>query len=255
MSGQRVELRGSDYRVRLALFEGSLGALLDLLRAGEIAPEEVPLALIGQEYLAHLRRLGDPEPDREGEAVLTFAMLIWAKLRGLLPGEPEVVDEELDEEEIGELLERHQSRYRQVQQASDWLAARAAGAKLSLPRPAAAGEKVEEPQEALLPQDPLDPHLLVDGLRRVLERLPREVEPPTQQIDWEGIVNRVRGRLAKGRQVLFEELIMGASRREVIASFLAILELVRLGEARVWQDELFGPIYVAPGGVVVRRDP
>lgn len=248
----RVELRGSDYRVRLAIFEGSLSALLELLRAGEITPEEVPLALIGQDYLEHLRRLQDPEPDREGEAVLSFALLIWTKLQGLLPGGTPVEEEVLDEETVQALMEQHQRRYAEVQQVSEWLAARAAGAQLSVPRPAAGSQPAGTPPDEALPQKPLNPQLLVEGLRRVLERLPREVEVPVQRIDWERIVNRVRERLAAGRQVLFEELIMGASRREVIASFLAILELVRLGEARIWQDELFGPIYVAPREVVVR---
>ncbi|WP_304173117.1 ScpA family protein [Limnochorda pilosa] len=253
MSSERVELRGSDYQVRLALYEGSLRGLLDLMRRGEIAPEEVPLAQIGREYLAYLQGLAAPEPDREGEAVLTYALLMWTKLQSLLPGEPEPPDEELDEEEIRELLERHQSRYRQVQQASEWLAARAEAAKRSLPRPAGSPAEVPpEPPPEVLSQEPLDPQLLIEGLRRVLARLPREVEPPTRPIDWPAIVRRVRQRLATGRQVLFEELVAGASRREVIASFLALLELVRLGEARVWQEELFGPIYVTPCEVVVR---
>ena len=149
-------------------------------------------------------------------------------------------------------MEQHQRRYSEVQQVSEWLAARAAGAQLSLPRPATEPEPAADRSEEVLPQKPLNPQLLVEGLRRVLERLPRDVEVPVQRIDWEIIVSRVRERLAAGRQVLFEELIMGASRREVIASFLAVLELVRLGEARIWQDELFGPIYVAPREVVVR---
>lgn len=239
-------LRGSDYRVRLALFEGSLSALLEMLRAGEIAPEEVPLALIGREYVAYLRRLGVPEPDREGEALLAFATLIWVKLRRLLPGEPEPA-EELEEEEVRQLLAEHQNLYRRYQRLSEWLRSQGAAAARALPRPLTAGPDLPPgpPRPEALPQEPLDPQALVEGLRRVLDRLPRRVDPPLEVVDWDRILLRVRRRLAPGKQLRFEELIGGVSRREVVASFLAVLELVRLGEARIWQDELFGPIFVA----------
>ncbi|BAS27637.1 hypothetical protein LIP_1793 [Limnochorda pilosa] len=232
--------------MRLALFEGSLGALLEMLRAGEISPEEVPLAFIGREYVTYLRAAAAPEPDREGEALLAFAMLIWVKLHRLLPGEPEPA-EELDEAMVRELLEEHQNLYRRFQQLSEWLALQGASAARAWPRPPVAAPPAAEdgaaPESDL--EGPLDPQLLAEGLRRVLARLPRHVDPPLQEIDWEGILRRVRRHLAPGRRLRFEELIGGAGRREVIASFLAVLELVRLGEARVWQEELFGPIFVA----------
>jgi segregation and condensation protein A len=102
----------------------------------------------------------------------------------------------------------------------------------------------EAPADGLVEVDLFE---LISAFREVLERVRQRVDLVYERevISIEEMIDIVKKRLAPGAQALFMDLFDGAyDRATVIVTFLAILELTRLREIRVFQQGLFGPIHV-----------
>jgi segregation and condensation protein A len=234
-------------RFQLEIFEGPLDLLLHLIKKNEVDVHDIPIAKITDQYLGYLDLFEQLNLDVAGEYLVMAATLMQIKSRLLLPPvEGEAEDEDDPRLELVQQLEEYQ-RFR--------AAAGQLGDRDLLDRDVfrRGAETTEEGPRELPPLRELDLADLVDALREVLKRLPEE---SAHEIAGERVAIRPRilavlERLRTG-DVEFGELFSAeSSRREIIVTFLALLELVKMRAVRALQAERFGPILLT---LAVPRD-
>jgi segregation and condensation protein A len=228
--------------VKLDVFEGPLDLLLHLIKKNEVQITDIPIATITDQYLAMLEELPELNLDGAGEYLVMAATLMYIKSRLLLPADPED-DAETEADPRAELVQQllEYQRYREA--AADL------GARRVLDRDVFAAPGEPEPAA-----DPADQRLrvrdasladLLDALRGVLARL---APPAAHAVFTPGLsvaqcVERILARFVVGSRVEFAEVFSRqADRGEVIVTFLALLELIRLKVVRAVQHDRFGPI-------------
>jgi segregation and condensation protein A len=229
-----------DFEVRLEVFAGPLDLLLRLIESRQLDVLTVPLADLADAYVAHLA--AHPlDPAQLADFVAMAAQLILLKSRRLLPGEPVPTavagEEEPDEDE----LRRRLVEYRALRDVARQLGE----------RELAAPAYRREPRESDLPPAPAAP-LPASLLSEVLEALAAipEPEPPQPEVVPREItiamqIAALRAAMGSAGHVVLQQVLAACrSRTQVTVTFLALLELVRRREARVEQQELFGPILV-----------
>jgi len=229
------------YQIELENYAGPLDLLLDLIRKQEIDIYDIPIAQITGQYLEHLHRnMERLDTEVAGEFLLMAATLIHIKSKLLLPPEPTLPGEEPEDpraELVHQLLEHEKFKnaaqmlhQKQTVQSAMW----SAPALQSFVGPDG------EPGLAVTL------YALVRAFQQVLDRAK---ERPLLAIEGEKVsvaemMQRLCDRLASGPQPLpLQELFSRLRSREaLLATFLALLELVRLQAVLVRQKELFGEI-------------
>jgi len=234
--------------VRVEAFEGPLDLLLHLCRTNEVDLSHLPIRSVTDQYLTHLESVQFRDLETAGGFMVLAATLIYLKSKLLLPPD-ESQEEALDEE--GELLreelEQRLREYARIKALGLWLAEREALQALLFGRSWSVLPSAEE-----IPLEDLSIHLLDRAFRRLLAeargQAPREVEPnPLSVLERMG---EILSLLRHTWSLLFSSIVGGErSRAELVVTLLALLELVRLGQARARQGELFGEI------VIERNDP
>lgn len=218
-------------QVRLDIFEGPVELLLYLVRKNELDILDIPIARLTDDYLAVLRTSDRLNLEVAGDFLVMAAVLVRLKVRALLPRTGE---EDLSTPQVS--LEQILDAYRQFQSAARILAQREAEQRQRFPR------RGESPPA--LPAEGEDIAVLTRAFSRLLARLkpePRLTIAP-REVRIEDQLARLRQLIAAREVVDFEEAVSGATLAEIVVTFLALLELVRLGEVRVEQTEDFGPI-------------
>jgi len=243
----------SGITVRVESFVGPLDLLLHLCRTNEMDLSRLSLRAITDQYLAHLESVRFQDLETAGSFMVMAATLIYLKSKLLLPANPDDPDEILDEE--GELLKRELEErlreYARVKAFGTWLAEREAEQTLIFGRTTA-----ELPPPEDIPLEDLSVHLLQRAMQRLIEdqkrRVPRQVEPnPLSVLER---MSEMLELLRSTWSVLFSS-VAGPERlrAEWVVTLLALLELVRLGQARARQAELFGEIVIEGNTVTVRE--
>jgi segregation and condensation protein A len=226
-------------RVQLEIFEGPLDLLLHLIKKNEVSITDIPIATITEQYLATLEVLQTLNLDVAGEFLVMAATLIHIKSRMLLP----VADEEDDEEEGADPraeLVRRLLEYQRFKDAADRLEQREILTRDVFVRSSALAETVPAPGFR-----DLSVFELLAALKRVLDRLPKDA---VHEVMLEKVTVREKMALlldllrSEGR-LLFDSLFAEVkSRMEVVVTFLAMLELVKIRAIRIFQEEAAGPI-------------
>src|SRR6266699_117195 len=230
--------------VRVESFVGPLDLLLHLCRTNEVDLANLPIRAITEQYLAHLESVQFQDLETAGAFMVMAATLIYLKSKLLLPPDPDAPPDELDEE--GELLRQELAErlreYARVKTLGAWLGEREAEQALLYGRTVA-----ELPPPEDVPLEDLSVHLLERAITRLIQeqkrRTPREIEPnPLSVLERMGEVIEL---LRHTWSILFSS-VAGAERMraEWVVTLLALLELVRLGQARAHQGELFSEIVI-----------
>jgi segregation and condensation protein A len=213
------------------MFEGPVELLLYLVRKNELDVLDVPVGRLTDDFLGSVRRAQRLSMEAASDFLVMAAVLLRLKVRGLLPRSPE---EDLDTPTV--TLEQILDEFRRYQQVARLLSDRESHRRQLFPRLG------ETPRARLA--DSEDVIALTAALRRVLARLTPEraaaITPPKVRL--EDKIAALRALLVERRAVAFEEAVTGSSVTEVIVMFIALLELVRLGELRVIQEAAFGSI-------------
>jgi segregation and condensation protein A len=230
-------------RFQLPVYEGPLDLLLHLIKRAELDPHDVTASIITDQYLQYLNLLEQLNLDVAGEYLVMAATLLLIKSFTLLP-HPELAETDDAEELKRDLVERllEYQRYRE--------AAAKLGERPLLGRDvfASPGEPVPEGDES--PPIAVSIFDLVQAMTSVLKRLgdraPRRIE--LRDIPVAHCVPHILAALDGKERIGFAELFESLEDRPlVIATFLALLELIRRGEVRAWQDVRSGPIYLGRG--------
>ena len=229
--------------IKLAMYEGPLDLLLDLIRKQEIDIYDIPIARITQQYLDYLHLLEELNIDVAGEFIFMAATLIHIKSRMLLPPDPNAPPEEqVDprEELVHRLLE-----HEQFKNAAQMLQSKRMVEEAMWSHPGIA-EFVEAEDEPGLAVSVFD---LISTFREILERAKKrpQIEIRREEMTVAQMVEHIKQVLrASSGPVSLEELIAGYLwRQALIVLFLALLELVRMRAILLRQKELFGPITVS----------
>ena len=229
------------YRVDLDIYNGPLDLLLYLIRRSEIDIYDIPIARITEQYLSYIDAIRLLDPAVAGDFLVMAATLMEIKSRMLLPTPPPEEDGEPEDprsELVRQLLE-----YKRYKDAAAWLAAQADERAERFGRPAPAGLVHDAPQE----QDLKEVELwdLVEAFGRLMRETLAGV-PDTivdEDVPVQVISEEILDRLQREGEVPFSRLFEGQpTRRHIVAVFLALLELVRLGRVAALQEEPFGEI-------------
>ncbi len=234
----------STYTVRLEMFEGPLDLLLHLIQKNEVDIFNIPMALITEQYLETINMMKVLNLDIAGEYLLMASTLLHIKSKLLLPT-PSEEEEEEGEDPRAELV-RRLLEYQKYKQASAELERRPMLDRDVFIRLALVDEK--EPRE----EERLEVNLfeLLDAFHQVLERAKPEAfhEVILDRVSVEEKVQDILSLLQReNRSIAFHLLFpQQASRRVIIVTFLAILELVKMKLIRIFQSALFETIRISP---------
>ena len=236
------------YEVHLDAFEGPLDLLLHLIREHEIDIYDIPIAVITEQYLEYIGFMESLDLALAGEFLEMAATLIRIKVQMLLPKE---TDAGAEEEDPREQLVRKLVEYKQFKEVAGALSSKEEERRKHFPRgvdPKSYADLEDEDvemEEFLRDVTLFD---LVDGLREVLSRVPERVDVHSvdmEELTVEEQIDRIRAVVLERGSVPFTEVFSaGASRFEIIATFIALLELMRLGEVKAAQKRNFGDIEI-----------
>jgi len=228
------------FELRLPVFEGPLDLLLHLVEREQLDITEVALVQVTDQYLAYLRSGDQIDAGALAEFIAIGARLLYLKSKALLPRPPVEGDEE---EDVGEDLVRRLQEYRRFKEAAGVLREREEEGTRAYPR-------LAPPPELPLPTglDGVTLQLLAEIVQEVLQRQPEEVAEAVVErelVSLEQKVAELGTTLRQRRRIGFRAFISACrSRHEVVLAFLAVLELIKVLQARAEQDELFGEIEI-----------
>jgi segregation and condensation protein A len=233
------------YEIKLDVFEGPLDLLLYLIRKNEIDIYNIPIAIITEQYFQHVEAMKSLNLDVAGEYLVMASTLLLIKSRMLLPAED--AEEQDSEEGIDPRAElvRQLLEYQAFKEASLNLNARTVLGRDIFRREPLPEEK-ETPAEGILELSLFD---LVEAFRKAIAGLPREelMEIDLERISLSDRIQDILERLQQSGNILFQDVVGDSpTRKMIIYSFLAILELMKLRIIRVFQVDPFGAIRIFP---------
>jgi segregation and condensation protein A len=233
------------YQVKLEVFEGPLDLLLHLIKREEVDVYDIPVARITDQYLRFVELMQDMNLDVAGEYLVMAATLMHLKSRLLLPPSETDADEPEDDprtELVQQLLE-----YQRYREAALTLGSRPVLLRDVFRREP--DEPVRDEGEGVRLRD-ISLADLLEAFRDVLERAARESfhEIIHEEISIAECVDVIVRRLEMDGSLRFRDLFAGSpSRRRLVATFLALLELVKAQAIRACQEEELGEILLFPG--------
>jgi segregation and condensation protein A len=235
--------RGLDYTFRLEGFEGPLDLLLHLIQKNELDIFNIPIALVTEQYLEYLQLMKVLNLDVAGEYLLMASTLLHIKSKMLLPKSLE--GEEEEEDPRAELI-RRLLEYQKYKQAAGDLEKRPILDRDVFIR-LMAPELEEVPEEERIEVNLFE---LLEAFRQVLERVRLETvhEVILEPLSVEDKIQEILTLLGReNRSMAFHRLFPEqASRRVVVITLLAILELVKMKRIRIFQLAPFETIRVSP---------
>jgi segregation and condensation protein A len=224
------------YDVHLDIFEGPLDLLLYLIKKNDLEVSEIPIAQITTEYLSVLGVMKDLNLEVAGDFLVMASTLMQIKARMLLPL-PEGADEEA-ESELDELKARLEE-YQKFKEVAQLLGNKESEFANIYYHPAPAFDKSDFTLEVSL-------YDLIASFKDVLTELPTNVrEIVYEEIPIEQKIRELLD-LLEGKEFLsFIDVLKSAeSRIDLIVTFLAVLELIRLKQIIVRQKEQFGEVRI-----------
>ena len=236
----------TDYKVKLEIFEGPLDLLLYLIKRDEIDIYEISIERITRQYLEYLQAFKELNLDIAGEFVVMAANLIYLKSRSLLPVDQQPPDEEADEDDPRWDLIRQLIEYKKFKEAAAQLHTRALEQERIFTRDSGATTTTAD---APLRLAEVGIFQLIHAFQDVIKRV--EARENLQEMFGEHFtvsdkIDIILKRVADGASVRFTELFGDlASRVEIVVTFLALLELIRLKQVRAIQRNVFDEIEIA----------
>ena len=238
-------------KVKLPVYEGPLDLLLDLIEKNEMDIKDVQVSLIAQQYLDYLNQMREMNLEIAGDFLVMAATLLYIKSKMLLPPDEEEKEEEGPDPRtvLIEKLMEYQTFKRAAQQLGILESERGKVFTRQIAEYYLEGLSPEEPEINTFSADLYD---LLQAFQTALAKASKEMvhEIHEQVISIEEKMEEIKRRLAsEGRFPFFSLFRKPWTRNELIATFLAMLELARMKLVRVRQDQVFGEIMIegAPG--------
>lgn len=239
--------------VKLQAFEGPLDLLLHLIDKNKVNIYDIPIVEITRQYLEYVGQMDRQDLDVVSEFLVMAATLLDIKSKMLLPKE---IKEDGEEEDPREELVQKLLEYKMYKYMSYELKDREIEAEKSF------FKKPTIPEEVLKYQEPVDIDALFDGItlsrlneifRQVMRQRENKIDPirstfrniEREEVSLPDKINFIRDYAQERKQFSFQKLLESQhSKMHVVVSFLAILELMKMGEITIEQNEIFGEIIV-----------
>jgi segregation and condensation protein A len=233
-----------NYQIQLPIFTGPIDLLLFLVQKNELEISKIPISQITKEYLEYLHLLKVLNLELSSEFLLMAATLLRIKMKSLLPSIP---GQEEEEEDLTQELARRLEEYRRFKEVASWLRDKEATSRNHFPHSSYFVEKEEAGEEKELEIGEVSLAELLAAFKSVLDR--KEIDnifeispiPVTVEEKIENIQNLMR---EKGKLSFYELFERETRRIEMIVTFLALLELIRLRKVMVKQMKEFGEIWI-----------
>ena len=235
----------TDYKVKLEVFEGPLDLLLYLIKQDEIDIYDISLERITSQYLEYLQAFKELNIELAGEFIVMAANLIYLKSRSLLPLDQQPPEEDAGEEDPRWELIRQLIEYKKFKEAAADLHSRELEQERIFPREAALSLAIQEP----LRLGEVGIFQLINAFQTAIKRI--EARQDVQEIFGERFsvsekIDMILRRVGTGAPLRFSDLFgQLVSRVEVVVTFLALLELIRLKQVRAVQKNIFEEIEIA----------
>jgi segregation and condensation protein A len=255
-SGIESTLPADAPRIHLPVFEGPLDLLLYLIRKNEVDIHDIPIAPITRQYMEYLDLMKELDLDIAGEFLVMAATLIHIKSKMLVPVSPTEAEGEEQPEDPREALVQRLLEFQRYKEAAGVLHQKGQIRAATWTRPETALPGFDDAGEEMLEAGLFD---LIAAFKELLERrrvlLAHEVDRETVSV--ERRMEELLVLLREGESLDFIEVFASQETKEqMIVTFLALLELIRLKRVKVYQRALFGPIRVfrplGPDGSVAR---
>lgn len=228
---------------KLPRFEGPLDLLLHLIKRDEVDIHDIPIAHITKQYLQYIEIMQLLDLDVAGEFLVMAATLMRIKAKMLLPL-PSTTDDE-DEGDPREELVQRLIEYRLYKEAALGMQVRE-GLRRSLHE---RGQVPTEDDAGPLPLAPANLFDLLEALQRVMARKPeRQIySVETEGYDIEDKMSLIARTVAELGELRFSDIMREArARMEIIVSFMALLELIKMAKVICVQDANFSDILILP---------
>jgi segregation and condensation protein A len=242
------EITSEIYKVSLEVFEGPLDLLLYLIKKDEVDIYDISIERITKQYLAYIEAFEVLNIEIAGEFVVMAANLLYIKSRTLLPKDQQMPDEDVEEDDPRWELIRQLIEYKKFKEAALFLRDQEELQSMLFSRPEAHSEKLLEPQQGQLLLNEVSIFDLINAFQKALTRL--STKEPSGEIYEEKftVADRMQHLvriLDQGVSIKFEELFSSsATRAELVVTFLAVLELIRMRQLSVRQEEQCGEIWI-----------
>lgn len=233
------------YMIRLDMFEGPLDLLLHLIKKEEINIYDIPIARITDQYLEYLKLMEALDIAVAGDFLVMAATLIHIKSKMLLPVEPATEGEAPSLEDPRRELVEQLLEHQKFKSAAEMLHSRGEIEQAVYGRASLESDE-QNPEIAATVFDLFEVFQKI--LARIQERVQMEIARDEMTMA-EKIAEIRRLVSEKDRFDVVELFERAQSKRELVLTFLAILELVRLSTIRIVQEAVYGSI------VAIRRDP
>jgi segregation and condensation protein A len=239
-SGAAAGAEEGRYRFRAGEFEGPLDLLLHLVRINEVEIADIPIVEITRQYHEYLDLMRELNLEIAGEYIVMAATLMHIKSQMLLPKDPLLEEEEEDPRAA---LTQQLLEYQRYKQAAENLQAMDSVRGLIWTRDESIPEEFRG-EEMLA----VDMFQMISAFRKLLGRLGDEARLQLRR-DTVSVVDKIRWLtelLERRRSVTLGECLESFPERlDCIATFLAVLEMMRLRVLVAFQRKLFGEIRLA----------
>jgi segregation and condensation protein A len=235
----------TDYKVRLEVFEGPLDLLLYLVKRDELDIYDISIERITGQYLDYLEAFKELNIDIAGEFVVMAANLLYLKSRSLLPLDLQPPAEDAEEDDPRWDLIRQLIEYKKFKEAAAQLQHRAIEQENIFTRSGPSAADGSAP----MPLGDVGIFQLINAFQQMIKRI--EARRELQEIFGENFtvsdkIESILVRVGEGTALKFSDLFADvASRVEIVVTFLALLELIRLKQVRATQIDPFGEIELA----------
>ncbi len=233
------------YKLKLDVFEGPLDLLLFLIKKNDLDISDVSLVEVADQYMAYIDMMKVLNLTVVGDFLVTAATLMQIKSRMLLPPDP--LDEEEDEDDPQDELTRRLLEYKRFKEAAEVLHAKEVARQEYFPRMIDPQERQKWQDEAREVYYDVGLFDLINALSEALKKVPEETahEIARDEFTVEEKIHELLETLMDNQVVKLNALFRKArGKTEVIVTFLAVLELIRLKEIKAVQKRLFEDIEI-----------
>lgn len=230
----------SGYRIELPVFQGPMDLLLHLIKQHKVDIYDIPIVLITKQYNEYLDAMQELDLEIAADFVYMAALLIHIKSKMLLPRDEEAEDKEDPRAELVERLLEYQ-RFKSVAESFAEIDVVRMGVWSRPPSPPEGeAEEIDISEVSLFD--------LIDAFRTALQRYrkdhPQAIELKRSTHKVSDKMTELLNELATRSPLRLLWYLEGRDRGELVAIFLGMLELVRLGAISLTQSEVFGEVLV-----------
>ena len=235
----------NDYKVQLEIFEGPLDLLLYLIKKDELDIQLISIERITKQYLDYINTFKLLNIDLASEFIVMAANLMYLKSRTLLPRTEQPPEEDVEDDDPRWELIRQLIEYKKFKDAAGFLSVRELEQQGRFAHRPDPGDKPETAPPALAEVSIFD---LIRAFQNVLKRFEESHDFGDIVDDRYTVADKIEFLLdhfRPGQAITFDALFQTATTKsEVIVTFLAVLELMKLNQFVVRQDSLLAAITV-----------